>query len=84
MYKNVYGYISPLFLYELKFLYFFIVASNLKNSMYPQSFLCEEAKIKQRTSLKKELYEISEEANGNPDSHAFLFFRYRKQNYFSN
>ena len=30
--------------------------------MYPRSFLCEEAKIKQRTSLKKELCEIGEEA----------------------
>ena len=30
--------------------------------MYPQSFLCEEAKIKQRSPLKKELYEIGEEA----------------------
>ena len=30
--------------------------------MYPRSFLCEEAKIKQRTPLKKELSEIGEEA----------------------
>ena len=30
--------------------------------MYPQSFLCEEAKIKQRTPLKKELCEIGEKA----------------------
>ena len=30
--------------------------------MYPRSFLCEEAKIKQRISLKKELCEIGEEA----------------------
>ena len=30
--------------------------------MYRRSFLCEEAKIKQRTPLKKELCEISEEA----------------------
>ena len=35
---------------------------NLKNSIYPQSFLCEEAKDKQHTFLKKELCEISEEA----------------------
>ena len=28
--------------------------------MYPRSFLCEEAKIKQRTPLKKELCEIGE------------------------
>ena len=30
--------------------------------MYPRSFLCEGAKIKQRTLLKKELCEIGEEA----------------------
>ena len=42
--------------------FFFIVTSNFKNSMYPRSFLCEEAKIKQRTPLKKELCEIGEEA----------------------
>ena len=30
--------------------------------MYPRSFLCEEAKIKQRTPLKKEHCEIGEEA----------------------
>ena len=30
--------------------------------MYPRSFLCEEAKIKQRTPLKKELCEIGEKA----------------------
>ena len=30
--------------------------------MYPRSFLCEEAKIKQRTPLKKELRKIGEEA----------------------
>ena len=30
--------------------------------MYPWSFLCEEAEIKQDTSLKKELCEIDEEA----------------------
>ena len=29
--------------------------------MYPRSYLCEEAKIKQRTPLKKELCEIGEE-----------------------
>ena len=29
--------------------------------MYPRRFLCEEAKIKQRTPLKKELCEIGEE-----------------------
>ena len=30
--------------------------------MYPRSFLSEEAKIKQRTPLKRELCEIGEEA----------------------
>ena len=30
--------------------------------MYPRSFLGEEAKIKQRTPLKKELRDIGEEA----------------------
>ena len=30
--------------------------------MYLRSFFCEEAKIKQRTPLKKELCEIGEEA----------------------
>ena len=30
--------------------------------MCPRSFLCEEAKIEQRTSLKKEVCEIGEEA----------------------
>ena len=44
------------------FLFFFIVTSNYKNSMYLRSFLCEEAKIKQRTPLKKELCEIGQEA----------------------
>ena len=38
------------------------MTSNYKNSMYPRSFLCKEAKIKQRTPLKKELCEIGEEA----------------------
>ena len=30
--------------------------------MYPRSFLFEEAKMKQRTTLKKELCEIGEES----------------------
>ena len=38
------------------------MTANYKNSMYPRSFLYEEVKIKQRTRLKKELCEISEEA----------------------
>ena len=44
------------------FYFFFIVTSNYKNSMYPRSFLCGEAKIKKRTRSKKELCEIGEEA----------------------
>ena len=41
--------------------------------MYPQSFLCEEAKIKQRTSLKKELREIGEGVKyGKLNSHGFF------------
>ena len=43
-----------------KFDFFFIVTSNLKNSMNPRSFLFEEAKIRQRTSSKRELREIGE------------------------
>ena len=38
------------------------MTSNFKNSMYPQSFLCEEAKIKQHNSLKKKLCEVGEGA----------------------
>ena len=38
---------------NLNFLIFFIVTSILNNSIYPRSFLCEKAKIKQRTSSKK-------------------------------
>ena len=30
--------------------------------MYPRSFLCEEAEIKQHTSLIKELHEIGEKS----------------------
>ena len=40
--------------------------------MYPRSFLCEEAKIEQRTPLKKELCEVSEEAIW--ESHPFFSF----------
>ena len=53
---------SPLNFRRIWFFYFFlIVTSNYKNLMYPRSFRCEEAKIKQRTPLKKELCEIGEE-----------------------
>ena len=47
---------------EFKFFYFFIVTSNLKNSMYPWSFPCEKAKIEQRSSAKKQLCKIGEKA----------------------
>ena len=40
--------------------------------MYPRSFLCEEAKIKQRTPLKKDLCKIGEEAIWESDSHLFF------------
>ena len=49
------------------------MTSNYKNSMYPRSFLCEEAKIKERTPLKKELCEIGEEAIWESRSTSFLF-----------
>ena len=42
--------------------------------MYPRSFLCEETKIKQRTSLKKELCEIGEEAIWESRFTSFLEF----------
>ena len=41
--------------------------------MYPQSFLCEEAKIKQRTPLKKELCKIGDEAIWESRFTSFLF-----------
>ena len=41
--------------------------------MYPRSFLCDEAKIKQRTPLKKELCEIGEEATW--ESRFTFFFK---------
>ena len=43
--------------------------------MYPRSFLCEEAKIKQRSPLKKELCEIGEEAIWESRFTSFLLFR---------
>ena len=52
---------------EFEFFSFFIVPSNLKNSMYPRSFLCEEAKIKQRISSKKQ-YQYYLVININHDS----------------
>ena len=44
--------------------------------MYQRSFLCEEAKIKQRTPLKKELCEIVRKQYWNPDSNIDLIFVY--------
>ena len=46
--------------------------------MYPRSFLCEEAKTKQRSSLKKELCEIGEEAIWKSQFTSFFYFRNRK------
>ena len=42
--------------------------------MYPRSFLCAEAKIKQCTPLKKELYENDEEAIWESRFTSFFFF----------
>ena len=41
--------------------------------MYPRSFLYEEAKIKQRTPLRKELCEIGEGSNIRIPIHILLF-----------
>ena len=45
--------------------------TNLKNSLYVRSFLCEETKTKQHTSVKKELESVKsvKKQIGNPDSH---------------
>ena len=40
--------------------------------MYPRSFLCEEAKIKEQTPAKKELREIDEEGIWESRLHAFF------------
>ena len=68
-YKNRW---RPLNFRRIGFFNFFIVTSNYKNSLYPQSFLCEEAKIKQRTPLKKELCEIGEESRSTSFFSQFL------------
>ena len=52
----------PSFFRRIWIKFFLMVISNFKISMYPWSFLCEEAKTKQHTSSKKELCEIGEEA----------------------
>ena len=46
--------------------------------MYPRSFLCEEAKIKQRTPLKKELCKIDEEAIWESRFTSFFYMQLRK------
>ena len=43
-------------------LIFFIMTLNLKNSMYPRSFLCEEVEIKEHTDSRKELRKNDREA----------------------
>ena len=48
------------------------MTSSFQNSIYPQSFLCEEAKFKQYTSSKKELCEIGEKYMGIPIHMLFL------------
>ena len=47
--------------------------------MYPRNFLCEEAKIKQRTPLKKELCEIGEEAIWESLFTSFFIFYFSEQ-----
>ena len=42
--------------------------------MYPRSFLCEEAKIKKRTPIKKDLCEISEETKWESRFTSFFSF----------
>ena len=42
--------------------------------MYPRSFLCEKAEIKQRTPFKKELCEIGEEEIWESRFTSFFFF----------
>ena len=65
----------PLNLRGIRSLYFFfIVASNLKNSMYPRSVLCEKVKIKQHTSSMKELCETGEEVIWESRFTCFLAF----------
>ena len=51
------------------------MTSNYKNSMYPRNFLCEEAKIKQRTPLKKQLRIIGEETIWESRFTSFFLFR---------
>ena len=41
--------------------------------MYPRSFLCEEAKIKKRTTLKKKLREIGKETIWESRFTSFLY-----------
>ena len=46
--------------------------------MYPQSFLCEEAKIKQLTPLKKDICELGEEAIWKSRFTSFFMISYLK------
>ena len=50
------------------------MTSNYKNSVYSRSFLCEIAKIEQRTPSKKELYKIGEEAIRESRFISFLYY----------
>ena len=50
--------------------------------MYPRSYLCEEAKIKQHTSLKEELCEIGEEETWESRFTCFFLFS-RGENFVS-
>ena len=64
------------------FLFLFILTSNFKNLMYPRSFLCKKAKIKQRTFSKKELCEIGEEAIWESRfTSFFIFYLFRFDSY---
>ena len=47
--------------------------------MYPRSFFCEEAKIKQQTSAKKNFVKSVRKQYGDSDSHFFLYFLTEKK-----
>ena len=68
--------LRPLNFRRIWFFNHFIVTLNFKNSMYPRSFLSEEAKVKRHTSSKKELCEIGEEAIW--ESRFTCFFQIKK------
>ena len=58
---------------KFEFFHFFIKTSNFKNLMYPRSFLCEEATIKQHIILPqtKNFGKSVRKPYGNPDSYGF-------------